>query len=323
MTTSPVQIPTTVTRLLGIRLPIVQAAMSWASSNSALPLAVTNAGGLGSLAVGPMRPADLDRALTELARDAEGPYAVNLPLSRHGADEVLAILEARPVPVFVGSQGGPRRYVERMHGAGSVCLHVVASVEHAEKAVAAGVDGLIVVGGEAGGHPPPQLVSSLVMLRAVSKALPDFPIIASGGFVDGSGLAAALALGAGAAQFGTRFIASEESNVHPSYRQAVIDATVADTRTVGKGLGVIRALQNDFTDRMELLEAEGKTIDERRTVFSGSSLKMAAFDGDMAAGKIEAGQSAGLIDRVQPAASIVQDIVTEYRRVILGLPVPR
>ncbi|OPX11912.1 nitronate monooxygenase family protein [Mycobacterium sp. AT1] len=323
MSTPTVEIATRITQLLGIRVPVVQAAMSWASSSSALPLSVTNAGGLGSLAAGPMRPADLDRALDELADDARGPYAVNLPLSRPNADDVLDTLAKRAVPVFIGSQGGPRRYVERMHGVGSKCIHVVASVEHAEKAQASGVDGLIVVGGEAGGHPPPQLVSSLVMLRAVRKALPDFPIIASGGFVDGAGLAAALTLGADAAQFGTRFIASDESNVHPSYRQAVVDAGVSDTRTVGTELGVIRALRNDFTDRMEILEAKGSSIEERRGVFNAASLKMAAFDGDVDGGKIEAGQSAGLIDRVQPAADIVDDIVAEYRRIVEGLPVPR
>ncbi|MGY4710722.1 NAD(P)H-dependent flavin oxidoreductase [Mycolicibacterium sp. CBM1] len=322
MSTSTVKISTRITELLGIRVPIVQAAMSWASSTSALPLAVTNAGGLGSLAAGPMRPADLDRALAELARDARGPYAVNVPLSRPNIGDVLDLLQTRPVPVFVGSQGGPKTYLERMRDVGSRCLHVVASVEHAEKAAAAGVDGLIVVGGEAGGHPPPQLVSSLVMLRAVRRALPEFPIIASGGFVDGAGLAAALTLGADAAQFGTRFIASDESNVHPAYRQAVIDADVSDTRTVGIGLGVIRALRNEFTDRMEALEAQGSSIDDRRGVFSAASLKMAALDGDIYGGKVEAGQSAGLVDRVQPAADIVEDIVTEYLRIIHKLPVP-
>jgi enoyl-[acyl-carrier protein] reductase II len=315
------RIETAVTRLLGTDLPIVQAGMSWASSNSALPLAVSRAGALGVIAAGPMRLTDLDRAIDEVRSGTDLPYAVNVPLYRKGADEVLDLLEKKRVPVLIASQGGPSRYLARFSGIGTVCLHVVASEEHAKKAADAGVDGLVVVGGEAGGHPPAHLISTLVIVRAVARAV-DTPIIASGGFADGAGLVAALALGAGAAQFGTRFLASVESGVHPAYKNAVLRARVGDTRTVGRELGMIRALTNEFTTRMGKLEDDGATRADREAEFVNATLKAAALHGDVAGGKVEAGQTAGLIGETLPAAEIVRQLAHEYADSLGRLPQP-
>ncbi|MET9263250.1 nitronate monooxygenase [Amycolatopsis sp. NPDC004079] len=311
---------TSVTDLLGLDLPIIQAGMSWASSSSALPLAVSNSGGLGVVAAGPMRLPDLTRVLDEMAAGTDRPWAVNLPLYRAGADEVIDLLLSRRPPVLIASQGGPRRYLDRFHAVGTRCLHVVAGVSHALKAAASGVDGLVVVGAEAGGHPPPGMVTTQVLVRAVVSAVPSIPVIASGGVADGAGLAAMLALGAGAAQFGTRFLASAEATVHRSYQEAVLAAGVDGTRTVGRGFGVIRALSNDFTARMAELEASGAEESLRRKVFQASSLKDAALHGDVATGKVEAGQSAGLITEVLPAAEIVARITEEYAAVVRRLP---
>ena len=314
------RIETSVTRLLGIDLPIVQAGMSWASSGPALPLAVSQAGGLGVIAAGPMREADLVAAVETVRAGTNRPYAVNLPLYRKGSDEIMAALLRQRIPVLIASQGGPKRYLPAFKAVGTVCLHVVASVEHAVKAAAAGVDGLVVVGGEAGGHPPAALVSTLVMLRAIARALPGMPLIASGGFADGAGLAAALALGAGAAQFGTRFLATPEAAVHQSYKDAVVAAGTEDTRTVGIGFGVIRTLTNRFAERMAALERSGAPDADREPVFAAATLKAAALDGDVLEGKLEAGQSAGLIDAVEPAAALVRRIAAEYLEAVGAMP---
>ncbi|MGA6164949.1 NAD(P)H-dependent flavin oxidoreductase [Amycolatopsis magusensis] len=313
-------ITTPVTALLGVDLPIIQAGMSWASSCSALPLAVSNAGGLGVVAAGPMRLPDLARTLDEMAAGTDRPWAVNLPLYRADAEAVIELLLDRRPPVLIASQGGPRRYLDRFHAAGTRCLHVVAGTEHARKAADAGVDALVVVGAEAGGHPPPAMVTTQVLVRAVVRAVPEVPVIASGGVADGAGLAAMLALGAGAAQFGTRFLASREASVHDEYKAAVLSAGIGDTRTVGRGLGVIRAVANDFTARMLHLEDSGAEEALRRKTFAASSLKDAALRGDVTEGKVEAGQSAGLIDSVLPAAEIVARIVREYRAARDSLP---
>jgi len=311
---------TALTRLIGTRLPIVQAGMSWASSCSALPLAVSRAGGLGVVAAGPMRPHDLVRAVDEVRAGTDQPWAVNLPLYRKSADEIMDLLVARRPSVLIASQGGPRRYLQRFRDAGTVCLHVVSSREHAEKAVDAGVDGLVVVGGEAGGHPPPDLVATHVMVRAVVRALPGVPVVASGGISDGAGLASVLAAGASGAQFGTRFLASDEATVHRAYKQAVVDATVDGTRTVGAGLGVIRGVANRFTEEMAELERSGADLEARRTFFLKSTLRDAAVHGDVERGKVEAGQSAGLVDEVLPASTIVQRLVEEYAAARAALP---
>jgi enoyl-[acyl-carrier protein] reductase II len=222
--------------------------------------------------------------------------------------------------VLIASQGGPRRYLERFQDSGTVCLHVVAGVEHAVKAADAGVDGLVVVGGEAGGHPPSGMVSSLVLTRRIAQELPEMPLISSGGFADGHGLAAGLALGASAVQFGTRFIASDEARVHPAYRRMVVDAEVDDTLTVGRQLGVIRVLRNQFAEGMSELESAAAPLEERMTVFRASSLRSAAVDGDVRFGKVEAGQSAGLVGGVLPAAEIVHQIASEYWSAYRELP---
>ena len=314
------KIETAVTRLIGIDLPIVQAGMSWASSCAALPLAVSAAGGLGTIAAGPMRIHDLERAIDEVRAGTDRPFAVNIPLYRKGADEVLDLLEEKRPPVIIASQGGPQRYLRRFKDIGTICLHVVAGETHARKAADAGVDGLVVVGAEAGGHPPPDMISTLVVVRAVARALPDMPVIASGGFADGAGLAAALSLGAGAAQFGTRFIATPEATVHEAYKARIVAAAISDTRTVGKGLGVIRALENVFTAEMEALEAAAAELDVRRERFAASTLKHAAFDGDVDGGKVEAGQSVGLVDTMLPAGEIVARIAREYVDTVGRLP---
>ncbi|ALG10619.1 NAD(P)H-dependent flavin oxidoreductase [Kibdelosporangium phytohabitans] len=316
------RIRTPVTDLLGIDLPVVQAGMSWVSSASALPLAVSRAGGLGVVAAGPMRIPDLSRVIDEMEHGTDQPFAVNLPLYRRGVDEVMDLLVARRPRVLIASQGGPRRYLARFRDAGTICLHVVAGVEHAVKAAEAGVDGLVVVGAEAGGHPAPDQVSTLVVVRAVAAAVPELPVIASGGFADGAGLAAALAIGAGAVQFGTRFLLSAEANVHRAYQDAVLRAGITDTRLVGRGLGPVRALANEFAERMVKLEDSGADLDARRAEFTRSTLRMAAYDGDVVHGKVEAGQSAGLIDSVLPAGEIVRRIAEEYVATVDRLPRP-
>ncbi|WP_210242749.1 MULTISPECIES: nitronate monooxygenase family protein [unclassified Mesorhizobium] len=316
------RIETPVTRLLGIDLPIVQAGMSWASSNAALPLAVSRAGGLGVIAAGPMYRDDLAAAIDEVRAGTDRTFAVNLPLYRKGVDEIIDLLIEKRVPVLIASQGGPKKYIERFKAIGTVCLHVVAGAEHARKAADAGVDGLIAVGGEAGGHPPPELVSTLVLGRAIAKAVPDMPLILAGGFADGHGLAAALALGAGAAQFGTRFMLSSEARLHDAYRQRLLGAGIADTLVVGRGLGMIRVLKNRFAEEMSKAEENGTDDEARRALFAAGTLKAAAFDGDVDQGKLEAGQSVGLVGDILPAADIVRMIAREYAGVVASLPHP-
>jgi len=301
-------VKTRITELLGIEHPIFQAAMSWASSNAPLVIAVSNAGGMGVLGAGPMRPADFQNVLNEIRAKTKKPYGVNIPLNGAHAKELLDIAYEARIPVMVASQGGPREQLARFRAIGTKWLHVVASVEHATKAEAAGVDALVVDGAEAGGHPPPSVVGTIVLVRRIVRAT-RLPVVASGGVADGAGIAALLALGAEAVQLGTRFIATPEASVHENYKRAVLAADVQDTCLVGPPALPIRQLKNAFTRKFQAARE-----DEREAVFKSSSLKKAALEGDVEWGKVEAGQSAGLVDEILPAAEVMKRLVRELEQ---------
>lgn len=312
---------TRLTRLLGIRYPIIQAGMSWASSCAALPAAVSNAGGLGVIAAGPMRLADLAQTLRQVRELTDKPFAVNIPLYRKGADEVLDLLVAEQVPVIIASQGSPKAHLQRFKYYGATWLHVVAFVEHASKAAAAGVDGLVVVGSEAGGHPPANEVSTLVNVRRVLQEV-DCPLVAGGGIADGYGIAALLALGADAVQLGTRFMLSEEAFLHPAYKQKVLGAEIGDTVLVGRGALPVRSVRNAFTERVEQAERDGMpqaAPDAYAALLASASLKQASLDGDVSNGKVEAGQCAGLIHQLLPAAAIMHSLIEQLEQALARL----
>ncbi len=299
---------TRITELLGIEHPIFQAAMSWASSNAPLVIAVSNAGGMGVLGAGPLRPDDFQKILLEIKKGTKRPFGVNIPLNGARAPELLEIALREKIPVMVASQGGPREHLARFRAVGTKWLHVVASVEHAKKAEAAGVDALVVDGAEAGGHPPPSNVGTIVLVRRIVRAT-RLPVVASGGVADGAGIAALLALGAEAVQLGTRFIATPEASVHENYKRAVLAADVHDTCLVGPAVLPIRQLRNAFARKFE-----AATPEEREALFKATSLKKAALEGDVEWGKVEAGQSAGLVDEILPAAEVMRRLVQELEQ---------
>ena len=296
---------TRITELLGLEHPIFQAAMSWASSNAPLVIAVSNAGGLGVLAAGPMRVEDFSQVVKEIRAKTKKPWGVNIPLNGKHAPQLLEIALDEKIPVMVASQGGPREHLARFRAAGTKWLHVVASVEHATKAEAAGVDALVVDGAEAGGHPPSSQVGTIVLVRRVVKAT-KLPVVASGGVADGAGIAALLALGADAVQLGTRFIATPEASVHENYKRAVLAADVQDTCLVGPRSLPIRQIKNAFSTKYQ-----SSSPSQLEEIFNSSSLKKAALEGDVEWGKVEAGQSAGLIDDIVPAAELFRRLVRE------------
>lgn len=301
---------TRITELLGIEHPIFQAAMSWASSNAPLVIAVSNAGGMGVLGAGPLRTEDFKEILLQIKAGTAKPYGVNIPLNGSRAPELLEIAFQQKIPVMVASQGGPREHLARFRAIGTKWLHVVASVEHAKKAEAAGVDALVVDGAEAGGHPPPSEVGTIVLVRRVVKAT-KLPVVASGGVADGAGIAALLALGAEAVQLGTRFIATPEASVHDNYKKAVLAADVDGSCLVGPRGLPIRQLKNAFSAKYEAAERSGKAREDLEKIFESSSLKQAALEGDVEWGKVEAGQSAGLVNEILPAAEVMRRLIAE------------
>ena len=306
---------TRITELLGIHYPILQAGMSWASSNTELALAVSQAGALGVIAAGPMHPDALRAAIRTVKEHTDRPFAVNVPLYNARAATFLDIVLEEGVPIIVASQGGPKQHIARFKERGVTWLHVTASPEHAAKAEAAGVDAVVAVGTEAGGHPPPDEVGSLVVVRAVVKAV-SIPVIGGGGIADGAGIAAMLCLGADGVQLGTRFLLTPESNLHKAYKARALAAGIADTTLIGRGRLPIRVLKNDFTREFEAAERTGAPAEDLATLNASRTLKMAAFDGDVDRGKLEVGQSVGLIDELVPAGELVQRLIAEFETAV-------
>jgi enoyl-[acyl-carrier protein] reductase II len=292
--------------------------MSWASSCAALPAAISNAGGLGVLAAGPMRPSDLRAEIHELKRLTDRPWAVNVPLYRKGAEEILDILADERVPIIIASQGAPQAHIERFRALGTRWLHVTAFLKHALKAEAAGVDGIVVVGMEAGGHPPANGVSTLVAVRRVLQEV-SCPVIAGGGVADGYGIAALLALGAEAVQLGSRFLLTDEARVHPEYKRRLIAADVDSTALVGPSNLPVRVYRNAFAERA--LEAAAGQLERTdpeswQALLASATLRAAALDGQVDSGKVEAGQSVGLVHEIAPAATVFRTLVRELEEAV-------
>ena len=217
---------------------------------------------------------------------------------------MLRFVCASGVRFVTTSAGSPAKFIAPLKDAGITVYHAVPTVDAALKCVDAGIDGLVVEGGEGGGFKNPEEVSTLVLLQAI-RAQVDVPLVAAGGICDGRGMAAAFALGAEAVQMGTRFVSCAESPVHANYKNAIVDAGVTGTWMLNtKASPCIRALKSQRTQAIH--EAGLMPADS----FAG--IQRVYFDGDMEAAPALAGQTVGLIDSVKTAQQIIDDTVAEF-----------
>jgi nitronate monooxygenase len=327
-----VTIRTPLSRLLGIDVPILQAPMGGCAS-PALAAAVSNAGALGMLGVS-FFDLDLMRAIIrETRRLTDRPFAVNLALEWPQAERLAMCLEegARIVSLFWGD---PSPYVETVHAAGALLLQTVGSADEARRAVDAGADVIVAQGWEAGGHVWSQVATFPLVPRVVDAVRPT-PVVAAGGIADGRGVAAALLLGAAGVWVGTRFLASEEAFIHPSYRARVVEARETDTLyttlfDVGWPAAPHRTLRNSTVSAWESAgrpvsgtrPGEGDTV---ATLPDGTPVPryseippLPGMQGDLECLVHYAGQSAGLVSRVRPAAEIVRELADDAARVLRG-----
>ena len=286
----------------GARYPIIQAPMGWIARTQ-LASAVSRAGGLGVIETSSGEAANCQAEITKMA--ALGlPFGVNLPIRFLKDDAMLRFVCESGVKFVTTSAGSPAKFIAPLKSAGITVYHAVPTVETALKCVDAGIDGLVVEGGEGGGFKNPEEVSTLVLLQAI-RARVDVPMVAAGGIVDGRGMAAAFAVGAEAVQMGTRFVSCAESPVHDNFKQAIISAGDTGTWVLNKKSSpCIRALKSERTAVIH--EACGMSPD----TFQG--IQRVYFDGDMEAAPALAGQSVALIDRVKTAEEIISDMVEEF-----------
>jgi enoyl-[acyl-carrier protein] reductase II len=310
MSSSQSLICTRLTELLGIDYPIVQGGMVWAAG-SRLVAAVSKSGGLGLLGSGSMYPDVLREEIQRVKAATDKPFGVNVSLRRDDSQALLQIVLEEGVPVISCSLGNPNIYVDMMKERGVKTMHVVTNTKHAAKAEQAGVDALIAVGIEAGGHPGPDELALMTLIPQLRDAT-SLPLVAAGGIVDGRGLAAILALGGDGVQIGTRFIATDESAVHANYKKMLVEAGATDSVLIGRNVELVRVLKNQFTTKFIAAQNAGASADEILMLLREGRPKITLKDGDMQNGQVQAGQGVGMIRDIVPTAELMRRIVGQY-----------
>ena len=301
-----------VCKLFGIQYPLIQAGMIWCSGWR-LASAVSNAGGLGVIGAGSMYPDVLREHIQKCKQATSLPFAVNIPLLYPNVDLLLQIILEEKVPIVFTSAGNPATHTANLKAAGVVVVHVVSNVKFALKAQAAGVDAIVAEGFEAGGHNGREETTTLCLIPAVKKAV-SIPVIAAGGIGSGATMLAAMALGADAVQIGSRFILSEESSAHSNFKNQILAAKEGDTKLSLKKITPVRLLKNNFAESVWAAEAAGADAAALTELLGRARAKKGMFEGDIIEGELEVGQVAGQFDRIMPAAAIVAEIITEFKK---------
>ena len=299
-----------VTDMLGTRYPIVQAPMGWIA-RAPLASAVSNAGGLGIIETSSGELANVRVEIAKMADLTDQPFGVNIAQAFVRDPGIVQFVIDQGVRFVTTSAGDPNKYTSQLKAAGLTVFHVVPTLAGALKAVAAGVDGLVVEGGEGGGFKNPRDVATMVLLPLVASKV-GVPIIGAGGIVDGASMAAAFALGAEGVQMGTRMVSAAESPVHENWKNAIVNAAETDTVFLNRhGKPGLRALRTKLSEELE-------HVDQVDLGIMGRALDL-YFGGDMEASIALTGQVAGRIESVRPVAAIIAETVADFRRVTADL----
>ncbi len=308
---------TRITELLGIEYPVIQGAMQWLS-RAELAAAVSNAGGLGIISGGSFESADeLRQEIRKMKSLTEKPFAVNitlLPTRRPIVWEeyIKAALE-EGVKIIETSGRSPEPYMEWLKSAGVKTMHKIARIKDAKAAEHIGADAVTIIGFEAGGHPGMEDVGSLVLVPKAVDSL-KIPIIAGGGFCDGRGLVAALALGAEAVLMATRFMACKECPMHPNFKELLLRTQEKDTIMIERSIGMAaRVIKTDFSAKVLDMEKRGATLSELLPLLDGLRGKRSYESGETDDSIIYCGQAVGLINDIPSAKEIIESIIAEAR----------
>jgi NAD(P)H-dependent flavin oxidoreductase YrpB (nitropropane dioxygenase family) len=318
---------------LGIEYPIFSVGMA-VIAGPELAAAVSNAGGCGVLGMGGFPAPYTRQEIGRLRTLTDRPFGVNLLLPLLQDGQIEACLDEK-VPVLVLFWGDAKPYIEEAHRRGTKVFLQVGSVDEAKAAAAAGVDGIIAQGVEAGGHVKSTTSMSTIVPATVAAVQP-VPVIAAGGIANGRGLMAALSLGAQAVSIGTRFLCSREARVTGAYQERVVKSSAEDTVytrlfDIGWPDAPHRVLRNQAVAEWEAAgrPATGQRPGERRIVatvpLAGTSVElprysvmppMTGFSGDMEYVALYAGESCSLVNDVKPAGQIVKDLILEAEEVV-------
>ncbi len=306
---------TRVTEALGIEHPIIQGGMMWVSQ-PALVAAVSNAGGLGVLtALTFETPQGLVQAIEQTRTLTDRPFAVNLTLlptlAPKNYDGFVDVIIDQGIRIVETAGRNPQQFVERLQAHDIPVIHKCTSVRHALKAQAIGCSFVSIDGCECAGHPGEEDVTSLVLIPRTVDEL-DIPVIASGGFADGRGLVAALALGAEAINMGTRFMVTDESPVHDNIKRWFVELGENQTMYVMRSLrNTERVVRNEHALKVAQMESDGAALEELAPLLSGKNGLRMLKEGLTDGGLMTAGQCVGLVNDVPTVAELIMDIMNQ------------
>ncbi|GAB4320339.1 MAG: nitronate monooxygenase [Bacteroidales bacterium] len=306
-----------ITKLYGIRYPIIQGGMIWCSGWE-LASAVSNAGGLGLIGSGSMDPDTLRHHIRRCREATDKPFGVNVPLIYSHTEEHIQVILQEKIKIVFTSAGNPKSWTGVLKEAGVAVAHVVANRRFALKCVEAGVDAIVAEGFEAGGHNGIEETTTMTLIPLIREAV-KLPLIAAGGIATGRSMLAAMALGAEGVQMGSRFVLSEESSAHPAFKEAVAAAGDGETRLMLKKLVPVRLLNNPFARKVFEAEMNGAGKEELSNLLGRGRARKGMFDGDLEQGELEIGQVSAFLSKMKPAGEIINDIVNEYNQALKDL----
>lgn len=299
-----------ITQLFNIQYPIIQGGMIWCSGWE-LASAVSNAGGLGLIGSGSMYPDVLRKHIQKCKKATNKPFGVNVPLLYPQTDEHINVILEEGVKIVFTSAGNPKKYTSFLKEKGITVVHVVANIKFARKCEEVGVDAIVAEGFEAGGHNGFEETTTMALIPQVKQAI-SIPLIAAGGIGSGRSMMAAMALGADGVQIGSRFAASVESSAHENFKYEIVNAKDGDTKLTLKQLVPVRLIKNEFFERVQRAEDKGASIDELKEMLGKGRAKKGMFNGDLDEGELEIGQVSAYINKIQPVAEIMQEIMIEF-----------
>ena len=301
-----------ITNLFEIEYPIIQGGMIWVSGWR-LASAVSNSGGLGLIGGGSMRP-DLFREHIQKCKKATNKsFGVNIPLLYPYAEEQIQIAVDEGVKIVFSSAGSPKKYTSFLKEKGITVVHVVANLKFALKSQEAGVDAIVAEGFEAGGHNGFEELTTMTLIPEVAENI-NIPLIAAGGIGTGRGMLAAMALGADGVQMGSRFVVTEESSAHDSFKNRILEAKAGDTELMFKKYIPVRLLDNEFAEQIRQLQNQGASKEALIETLGKGRARLGMFEGDMQEGELEIGQISALINEILPVSQVIKDIIDEFTK---------
>jgi NAD(P)H-dependent flavin oxidoreductase YrpB (nitropropane dioxygenase family) len=310
---------TRITDLLGVKYPIIQGGMQWVG-RAALVSAVSNSGALGILTALTQPTPEALRQEIQRCRDlTDQPFGVNLTILPTATpppyEAYLDVIIESGIKILETAGSNPAEFIAKAKAADVKIVHKCTAVRHALSAERKGVDAVSIDGFECAGHPGDDDIPGLILIPAAARVL-KIPMVASGGFADGRGMAAALVLGAEGVNMGTRFCLTQEAPIHENIKNALVKGSERDTQLIFRKLrNTARIFSNEIAREVATIEgrAEGYEYEDIRQLVAGTRGRHALESGEIDSGLVWAGQAIGLIDDIPRVPELIERIMAECR----------